>query len=103
MAARTASRALTRMRRKSVASSASNIEPLPGEGDEGVFERGADGGEAAHADAGQYQLAVAVLGAVAVEASEDEQLSGAQEGEGEAEALAHAEGVGLHLLVGDGS
>src|SRR3954452_1645636 len=70
MAASTARRTLTRMRRKSVASSANNIEPLPGEGDERVLERGTDSGETAYGDAGQNELAVAVLGSVAVEAGE---------------------------------
>src|SRR2546423_2975331 len=92
MAASTASNALTRRRRNSVASSASNIEALPGEGDEGVLERGADGGEAAHADACQHQLAVAVLGAVAVEAGEHGRaLDG---GGGQAEAAEHLDGGG---------
>src|SRR5437588_9129465 len=87
MAASTPSRALTRMRRKSVASSANNIEPLPGEGDEAVLERGVDGGQAAHADAGQDELAVAVLGAVAVEAGEDSCALDRQLGQ--AQALEH--------------
>src|SRR5436309_9912930 len=71
MAASTASRALTRMRRNSVASSASNIETLSGDGDERVLERGTDGGEAADTDAGQHQFPVAVLGPVAVEARQN--------------------------------
>src|SRR3954454_14289124 len=67
MAASTISRALTRRRRKSVASSANNIEALPVEGHERVLQRGADGRQAAHTDASEHQLAVAVLCPVAVE------------------------------------
>src|SRR5438874_2161651 len=70
MAASTASRARTRRRRNRVASSASNIEALPGEGDERVLERRAYRRQAADADAGENELAVAVLGPVAVEARE---------------------------------
>src|SRR5207237_10509782 len=70
MAASTASRARTRRRRNRVASSASNIEALPGEGDERVLERRAYRRQAADADAGENELAVAVLGPVPVEARE---------------------------------
>src|SRR5438093_12911205 len=102
MAASTPSRALTRSRRKSVASSASNIEPLTGEGDERVLQRGPDGGEAAHADSGQHQLAVAVLGAVAVEAGEHGGAVDAEVGQPEAVEYLGGEGgvVGLDPQLG---
>src|SRR4051812_26049794 len=94
MAASTASNALTRIRRKSVASSASNIEALPGEGNERVLERGADGGEASHADAGHDELAIAVLGSVPVEAGEHGRALDAEVGETETrEDLRGARGV----------
>src|SRR5437588_9617456 len=92
MAARTTSRTLTRRRRKSVASSASNIEALPGESDERVLERGMDGRQAAHADTRHDELAVAVLGAVTVEPREHDR---ALDGElGQAEAMKNLAGAG---------
>src|SRR4051794_30213625 len=102
MAASTASSTLTRRRRKSVASSASNIEALPGEGDERVLERGTDRSQAPHADAGQHQLAVAVLGAVAVEAGEHGRAVDGELGEPEALEDLRGEGgvVGLDAQLG---
>src|SRR5438270_2072183 len=99
MAASTPSRARTRRRRKRVASSASNIEALPGEGDERVLERRPDRRHAADADAGEHELAAAVLGEVAVEQAQHDTALDAQLGEAHALEDLGGEGgvVGLDL------
>src|ERR1044072_4193931 len=83
-AARMISRAFVRRRRERAASSASNIEALPGERDEGVLEARTDGRHAPHADTREHELAAAVFGEMAVEAAEDRRLLSGEIGEADA-------------------
>src|SRR5206468_6386126 len=69
--ASTRSSARMRVRRKRVASSALNIEALAGQRDERVLQRRPHGRHAADADAGEHELAAAVLRPLAVQHSDD--------------------------------